>query len=339
LNPQFNQRGFLNLHFLIFLGIILLFILFAAYFFYGLLPSVAGAASQKIQIIKGEGLREISADLRNRSLIKSVSVFKIYSLLSGNAQRFQPGVYELSSAMSVPQIVQTLVAGGKNEVMVTIVEGWTLKDIDGILASAGVVPKGAIVDFPPRKLALVYPFLSEVQSLEGFLFPDTYRFEMNSSPDNVMERLLDNFKSKAWPLLSDSKDWYDRLILASFLEREVPDFDDRQIVAGILLKRLGAKIPLQVDATISYAKCDYGVRTCERIAVSKEDLGISSPYNTYQRLGFTPTPISNPGQSAIKAAVSPKSSNWLYYLSAKETKDTIFARTLEEHNRNKVKYL
>ena len=129
------------------------------------------------------------------------------------------------------------------------------------------------------------------------------------------------------------------MILASFLEREVREFDDRQIVAGILLKRLRVGIPLQVDATISYAKCGGALRSCEEIIVTRNDLALASPYNTYQRLGWTPTPIANPGEAAIKAAVTPRSSPYFYYLSAKETKETVFSKTLEEHNLNRAKYL
>jgi len=319
----------------------LVIILFIAYFFYGLQPNAAASDAKSVQfkIIKGEGLKIISARLSQWSLIKSISVFKFYSLLSGRAQKFQPGVYELSPEMSIPQIMNLLTSSGKNEATVVLQEGMTLKDFDKILSQAGVIKEGTLINFPVKKLASDYQFLNYANSLEGFLFPDTYRFRFDSSPEEVLGRLLDNFKSKAWPLLAEKQNWYDFLIIASFLEREVPDFNDRQIVAGILLNRLKKGMPLQIDATISYAKCNGGFKDCSELAVTKKDLNLSSVYNTYGRLGLTPTPISNPGEAAIKAAVTPQNSPYWYYLSEAKTKETIFSKTLEEHNRNRVKFL
>mgnify|MGYP001588311823 FL=1 len=140
-------------------------------------------------------------------------------------------------------------------------------------------------------------------------------------------------------MLEGRENWYETLILASILEREVPEFEDRQIVAGILLKRIKNIMPLQVDATISYVKCGGAIRECENPRVGRNDLNLSSPYNTYQVLGWPPGPISNPGLPALQAALAPKTSGYLYYLSAAKTGATIFARTLEEHNLNRAKYL
>ena len=339
MNPPNNIRGVVGFRSLISLGTILFFILVAAYFFYGLQPSRAEGGSLQFKIIKGEGFREIGARLSQNSFIKSISVFKLYSILSGRVQKFQPGLYDLSSAMTLPEIIDVLTSGGKNETSVVIPEGSTVKDIDMILAEAGVIERGALINLPLKELTLNHSFLATVNSFEGFFFPDTYRFKFNSSAKEVADRFLENFEAKAWSLLNGQKNWYDLLILSSFLEREVPDFGDRQIVAGIFLKRLRIGMPLQADASISYAKCDGELKDCLEIRVTKKDLAISSPYNTYQRLGWTPTPISNPGQSAIKAAMTPQATSYIYYLSASGTKDTIFSKTLEEHNLNRSKYL
>ncbi len=310
-----------------------------AYFFYGLQPNAANASAVQFKIVKGEGFREIGARLSQMSLIKSISVFKVYSFLSGRVQKFQPGLYEISGSMTLPQIVDILTSGGKNEATITVTEGTTLKDIDATLASAGVLPAGALIDFPIQSLIASHPYLAEVNSLEGFLFPDTYRFEFNSSSSVVVEKFLENFEAKAWSYLQNQKDWYHALILASYLEREVPNFKDRQIVAGILLKRVKNGMPLQIDATISYAKCDGAFSNCPDFNVSVKDLGINSPYNTYKNFGWTPTPIGNPGQNAIQAALTPKTSPYWYYLSASGTNTIIYAKTLNEQNVNRLKYL
>lgn len=344
MNPQLEQGGRLDLRFLFVLGSVLFVILLVGYFFYGLQPvhleEVQVVNPVPFKIVQGESFREIAAHLSSQSLIRSIGVFKIYSAFAGRAQKFQPGVYEISAAMSIPQMVDMLTHGGRNEVVVTIPEGTTLKDIDVILKDAGVFEGGTtLVDYPFAKWSQERPYLADARSLEGFLFPDTYRFKINSSADDVIERFLRTFDDKAWPLLEGNGEWYSRLTLASLLEREVPSFNDRQLVAGILLKRIVLDIPLQVDATIGYAKCGGALKNCPGLSVSRSDLSFSSPYNTYQNLGWTPTPISNPGQSAITAALKPQKSSYLYYLSASATKETLFSRTLEEHNLKRVRYL
>ena len=98
-------------------------------------------------------------------------------------------------------------------------------------------------------------------------------------------------------------------------------------------------MPLQVDATLSYAKCGGLIVGCSGLGVTRSDLTAASPYNTYQRLGRTPTPISNPGQAAIQAATQPKASPYLYYLTTAKTKETLFSKTLDEHNLKRAQYL
>ena len=332
---------------LLLLGGVLFVIVGFAYFFYNLQPASLenGSAYEglgtgiRLRIVKGESFKEIGAHLSQESLIKSIGVFKMYAIVTGKAQKFQPGVYTLSRAMSVPEIVALLTRGGRNEIAVTIPEGSTLRDIDGILAEKGVLQKNALISYSINELKSLYPFLEQISSLEGFLFPDTYRFHIDTSPDVVVRTFLDNFEEKAWPLLSDVGTWYDYLILASFLEREVPSFEDRKLVSGILLRRLQLGMPFQVDATISYAKCGGAIKECENIAVTQNDLTIVSPFNTYRRLGWTPTPIANPGELAMKAALNPTASPYLFYLSARETGETIYAKTFEEHRINRSKYL
>ncbi len=343
------------MRFLFSLSACLILLTGVAYFFYGLQP-VATEFSQNIErareegetregtvvkftIAKGEGFREIGGKLSQADLVRSLSVFKLYALLAGRAQRFQPGVYELSPAMSVPNIVSVLTAGSQGDVLVTIPEGSSLKDIDGILAESGVIRKGALTALRPESFVLEFPLLARVTSLEGVLFPDTYYFTVDSTAESVARRMLENFMRKGMPLVEDETDWYEAVILASLLEREVITFADRQIVAGILLKRIRIGIPLQVDATISYAKCAGSYRECENVKIARSDLGFPSPYNTYTHRGFPPTPIANPGSATLRAAAEPVASPYLYYLSASGTQETIFSRTLDEHNANRARYL
>lgn len=340
----------LDARFMVALGLAIVLLLGLGYFFYSLQPTFAKDTPIEFKISKGESFRSIGARLSQHSLIKSISVFKFYSFLTGRATRFQPGIYELGYGMSVPQIVSHISTGGENEVRVTIPEGSTVKDIDYLLSKAGVLKEGDLENYNIDSLNEKYVFLNhtfnefsvDMSILEGFLFPDTYRFNVDENPEKVVEVMLDNFEEKAWSLLKNRDNWYEDLILASFLEREIPSYEDRRIVAGILTKRNGSGIPLQIDATISYVKCNGAFLGCNKsdLNVVNNDLKtVSSPFNTYMKKGWTPTPISNPGEEAIKASINPKQSPYWYYLSAKDTGETIFSRTLQEHNLNRQRYL
>lgn len=342
-----NKRGNLSVRLLSTLGLVLLVLIFIAYFFYGLqsaamnnggADSVTAAKEIKFQIQKGEGMKEIAKDLSSNALIRSISVFKLYALLTGKAQKFQPGIYNLSTSMSVPEMVQLLTTANSNDIQITITEGMTVKDVRELLVSAGAWKRDQQFTFDMKKLQSEYPFLAASHSLEGFIFPDTYRIALDAPPEKTVRVFLDNFKTKAWSLLESDRDWYHKLVLASLLEREVRTFGDRQIVAGILMRRVKIKMPLQVDATIGYAKCDGLLKNCEFARIARADVAFASPYNTYTQLGWPPTPISNPGEDAIRAARAPRETTYLYYLSAK-TGETLFSKTLDEHNIKRARYM
>jgi UPF0755 protein len=157
----------------------------------------------------------------------------------------------------------------------------------------------------------------------------------------VVGEFTDNFNVKALPLLNaDSKNAQRDLILASILEKEVPSSTDQKLIAGILLKRLAAGMPLDVDATVCYAKLlENPSPAASCYPLTALDFKIDSPYNTYLYRGLPPGPIGNPGVSAIVAAIDPVSSPYWYYLSDPKTGKTIFAKTLDEQTQNRVKYL
>lgn len=334
LRQKFSRRW----RFFTAVGAVLFLIMTVAYFFYGIQP-VFDRRGGSFVVKKGESFRAIGGHLSEGGFIRSIAVFKFYSLVSGKAPFFRPGAYAINGSMSVPEIVNILTRGGAEDISITIQEGVTLKDIDLVLSEAGIIKNGEIENLDPRDFVRDYPFLLGAKSFEGFFFPDTYRFLEDSDPRKVVIRFLDVFKGKAWPILENKTSFYEKLIVASYLEREVPIFNDRRVVAGIIEKRIFRNMPLQIDATVAYAKCNGRFLTCENVLVNKEDLSMKSLYNTYQSKGLTPTPIANPGVSAIKAAVSPESSPYLFYLSAKETGETIFSKTLEEHSKNKKKHL
>lgn len=263
---------------------------------------------------KGEGAKEISIHLKEQGLIRYASFFKVYALVQDQAEKLQAGEYELSPGMAIPEIVNKLASGDRIKKMITIIEGWTVKDIANYLEVEELDP-----------------------SLEGYLFPDTYEISPEDEIEEIVEKMLDNFDKKLTSELreeisSQGKTVHEIVIMASLLEKEVRTFEDKKIVAGVLWKRLEWDIPLQVDATIVYIT---GRKTTK---ILKEELQIDSPYNTYKYKGLPLGPISNPGLESILAAIYPQESQYFYYLSTPEG-ETIFSRTLKEHNEAKVKYL
>ncbi len=303
-----------------------LLVFFAVAFVFYLRPVGVGG-EQTFAIARGEKFSSITARLKSAELVRSQSALKIFSFLTGSAWRLKPGSYNLAPTMSVPEILMALVAGEK-EIEATIPEGSTIYDIDALLTEKNILPLGVLINYA-----------SSTSELEGRLFPDTYRFFLNSSPAEVVQKFKNNFAAKAAPLLTAAKTPTSTLILASLLEREVPDYEDRRVVAGILLKRLAERIPLQVDATICYAKEIKAGYNVPCLPFTDIDFKIDLAYNTYLYKGWPPSPIGNPGLHAIKAALAPKASDYWYYLSDPVSKRTIFSKTLDEHSRNKVKYL
>lgn len=296
---------------------------------------------REFEVQKGAELGAIARALENVQLIRSAWSFKTYAIISGGAHTIKPGSYILRASDNAIAILEQL-SQGPMASAVRIIEGDTVGDIDWRLASVGVTPRGAIIGEIPKNFIKAYPWLAKKKSLEGFLFPDTYYFAPKSDPKKVVRKMLDNFAQKAWPLLSAKGDaWYDELNIAAMIEKEIPHDrpEDRVIVSGIIAHRLEIGMGLQIDATILYAKCDGAPRNCIDAQLRRADFAIDSPYNTYIHAGLPPTPIGNPGEDAIKAALAPPKTDYLYYLSNPKTNETIFSKTFEEHDTQRAKYL
>ncbi len=296
----------------------------------------ADASKIDFQIQAGEKFGSIVADLKTKNLISSSLSFEILALLEGKAGEFKPGDYELDAGLSGWNIIGILTAGGQKEVSVVIPEGSDLAEIDAILGEARILRSGALINYQNNILGG-----SSGQNLEGYLFPDTYNFFIGSNVDMVVGKFLSNFNQKALAALSqDKNNLKENLILASLIEKEAADYQSRVIIAGILKKRLENHMPLQIDATICYVKEQVlGIPYKNCYPIKTSDLKIQSPYNTYLNTGLPPAPISNPGLSAIEAAINPKSSPYWYYLSDPKTGKIIFAENYAEQQKNELKYL
>lgn len=299
----------------------------------------------EFQIEKGENLSFVINRLEALGLVRNELLVKAYILFSGIDESIKPGTYLIGPEYSVRGIFMRFAEG--SDVEVRIFEGWTSKDIAEALEENNVIKKAD--EF--LKLAKSfdnsdgrYKFLSPKKGvdLEGYLFPDTYKFE-RGSPAAAVETMLDNFNEKVYSrYLKSPEELRNVLIMASMLEREVQTEDDMRLVSGILWKRFESEIPLQVDATLVYIKCvlmtdtDKVDPTCRQL--TNGDKNLDSLYNIYLYKGLPPGPISNPGIRAIDAALNPIESQYWYYLSSRLDGRTIFSETLDEHNSNRVIY-
>jgi UPF0755 protein len=306
-------------------------------------------------IEKGAGSKEISVALEKNGLINWGPAFRFFAMISGASKNLKAGTYYFSASMNIPEIVRKLKRGDIAREGITIPEGWDLKDIGLALESDGLFDKNQFwvaAGYPDYNFVVdpqvqtvedfsaYYDFFSDkpkVAGLEGYIFPDTYDVARVDGVNAFIKKTLDNFGQKLTPemraeIKRQKKTVFDIVAMASLIEKEVRTSEDKKIVSGLLWKRMAAKMPLQVDATIAYIK---GSTTTE---ISILDTKIDSPYNTYKYLGLPQGPICSPGLDSIIAAIYPKSSPYWYYLSTPEGK-TIFSRTLDEHNIARAKYL
>ncbi|MFA6354125.1 MAG: endolytic transglycosylase MltG [Candidatus Paceibacterota bacterium] len=304
-------------------------LIFSVYLSHGLSSPQKNTTVKNFFIISGDSSVEIANHLETQGLIRSSFAFNIFGFITGQSSRIKPGRYELSSDLGGSKIMKILVSGGFGEIRAVIPEGLSVYEIDKILSDQKIIKRGELIAFNSRS------------PVEGRLFPDTYRFSINSKINDVVDVLLENFKEKAEPILNqDPKNFEKNLILASLVEDEVPGSEDQRVVAGIIKKRLATNMRFQIDATVCYSKRQKDPqKDVPCYPLTSLDLKINSPYNTYLNVGWPPGPIGSPGVSAISAALKPKNSPFWFYISDPVTKKTIFARTLDEHNANVSIYL
>lgn len=324
----------------IILLILILTILSVIFIWQGVYQSKNRNSNESVVFLleRGEGSKEIALNLEGEGLIWWGSLFRAYVLVRGISKNLQAGAYELSLSMNIPEIVDKFVSGETIKIKVTIPEGFSLKQVEEELTLE--LKRNIIFNFNTVDFKKDFQFLNDAPagaSLEGFLFPDTYLIDPIISEEEIIGVFLENFDRKLTAELKEeikkqNKTIFEIITMASLLEKEVKTREDKEIVSGILWKRIKIGMPLQVDATISYITGESTTK------ISKEETEIDSPYNTYKYLGLPKGPICNPGIESIEAAIYPKESPYWFYLSTPDGK-TIFSKTLAEHNIAKAKYL
>jgi UPF0755 protein len=292
--------------------------------------------------------------LREAGVLRFPTTFRIRLRMSGRA--IAEGRYELSPHLSVWSLERVVTTTKPlRERTVRMLEGWTILDIASYLEREGLGTQGEVITLtgepgkvatrseePFGEVALFQDFgfldaRPEGVSLEGYLFPDTYRIYEDASLKDILRRMLENFDRRITPELRVELEeaghtMHEVVTMASIIESEISNYEDRAIAAGILWKRRSSGFPLQIDSSVNYITGKHDP------SVARTDTTIDSPYNTYRYPGLPLGPISNPGLDAFLAALRPTASPYWYFLTTEEG-DTIFSRSFDEHNANIVRYL
>lgn len=282
------------------------------------------SAPQTIMVERGQGLKTIARDLEERGIISSRWVFKLGVLATGLRGELKAGEYELAPQMSMQAIASQMAAGRVVQHAVQVIEGQTVLQVKALLEAEPLLV-GEVGALP----------------LEGALEPDTYYFTRGDSRRSLLERMktertqvLDALWAKR-PAGFVLKDKNELLVLASIVEKETGIAHERAKVAGVFFNRLRLGMKLQSDPTALYVVSNRTGQLGR--ALTRNDLQVASPYNTYYTAGLPPAPIAIPSRASLEAVLAPEKHDFIYFV-ADGTGGHVFAKTLDEHNRNVAKW-
>lgn len=331
ISPQYKS---FNLAAYVLIGIFVCFIATAIILIYW--PQNDIDSKVKVTIPEGASLTYITDILVEKEIVTNKQMFVIATQLMGYSNRIPAGMFALQDANNNRSIVKQLVSNNQAMIRVTILEGWTIKEVSQNLGESLGLSSEII-----SSLCYDQQFLNELgikaNSLEGYLFPDTYLFlEIEDDPKEILKQIVNEFNTVFNDNLIERANEIgfsvnEILTIASIIEGEAIFDSEREIISAVYHNRLNVRMPLQADPTIQYI-IDDGPRR-----LSLEDLKIESPYNTYLHQGLPPGPISNPGRASILAALYPDDNDYLFFVARGDGYHT-FTRTIEEHNRAKQEF-
>ncbi|MFO0955244.1 MAG: endolytic transglycosylase MltG [Candidatus Saccharibacteria bacterium] len=345
-----KRKRAMKLGFLGLVALLLAVVSFGIWLSYSINVPVSNSTNSTLVTIKqGMSVDEISRELASKQIIRDAFAFRLYARIGPARGQLKPGPYQLKPSMSTVEIIDYLAAGKLASRQVTIAEGKTIQQISETLAADS--------DFAGKNFATVATTQPDAQRLlialgapagtanpEGLFAPDSYTVLKTDGADVLAAKMLKNFEDSALPLLTQAKGAltctphpytakltpYQRLTLASMVEKEASRSEDRAAIAGVFYNRLAASLRLESDPTINYV-------TGKTVPTAK-DLTIDSPYNTYKARGLPPTPTNNPSLDAITSTICATSNDYIYFIGGKDKK-VYFAKTYAEHMQNIEKYL
>ena len=286
-----------------------------------------------VSIPEGAGMKTISEILKEDGVISYPFFFRLRAS-SGN-YLIQQGRHILNRSMSYNEILNKLTlapdAGYDNIYKVLIPEGYEIRDIVKTLSEDGLIDEEVFYD-ELENGDFDYPFIDDIKRdenrLEGYLFPATYEIQKGESEHAIIDKMLKKFSETALPLYeaADTNYSLDEIItMASLVEREAANNDERPIVASVFYNRLDADMTLSSCATVQYILKE------RKPVLSIEDTKIKSPYNTYREKGLPPGPIASPGEESIKAALNPAETDYYYFAAKSDGSGNVFSKTGDEH--------
>lgn len=298
-----------------------------------LTPPSSSSKRIHVTIVHGARTGDVALALQHAGVIRNATAFALYAYATGDAHHFRAGTYRISPSQSPAEIIEILKRGIQEPegIVVTIPEGYTVRQIAAVLQQRGVIVRSTDFEELAHKpeARVVTPFPLPSSGLEGYLWPDTYRFMPNTAPERVAQAMVDVFARRfsapyAEEMRRDRYSLHRVVTIASLIEREARVDGDRARISGVIENRLRRGMRLQIDATVLYAMGYHKSRVLFR------DLKTSSPYNTYMHKGLPPGPIASPGLPSLLAALRPERNDYLYYVAAPDGSH-VFTRTPTEH--------
>jgi UPF0755 protein len=308
---------------------LLSFLLTAVWVHHALQPVNKKGENQNFVVEEGATLKQVAVDLENADIIRSNTLFRLAGRLMGHDHHIKTGEYRLNGAMPPLQILETLKEGRIITHSITIPEGFNLEQIADLLEQKGLSNKASFLE-QARDGSLIARLGLSGDTLEGYLYPDTYRFQRNVTAGKIIDVMVKRFRDIITPLearINDSGMTLEQVItLASIVEKETGCPEERPMISRVFLNRLEKNMRLESDPTVIYGISNFNGN------LTKRDLKTKTPYNTYIIRGLPPGPIASPGLAAISAVLNPVEGNYYYFVS-KNNGTHYFSKTLKEHNR------
>jgi UPF0755 protein len=301
----------------------------AAYVVYAPIGPAAGTSDQNasyVDIAPGTGSQAMAAQLERAGVLRSRFAFDLLRAVKGG--KLIAGEYRFNHPAPATEVYARIARGDVYTIALTIPEGYNIFDIAQAVQTAGLGSRDAFLAAARSQTALIVDLAPHAPSLEGYLFPDTYRFARHVAANDIVASMVNRFRKIAAQLqLAGDPDPNRIVILASLVEKEVSQDSERPLVAGVFYNRLNRDMPLQTDPSVIYAAL---LENRYRGTIYASDLQSQSPYNTYRHTGLPPGPICNPGIAALKAALAPANTDFLYFVADAQGHSR-FSSTLKEH--------
>jgi UPF0755 protein len=293
--------------------------------------------SKVITIQSGDGFRDIARVLEENGIVRDRRSFYLLARIEGAIPKVKAGEYEMNTRMTPKMVLSKMVQGDVIKYPITVPEGFNLFQIGEVLHQSKVCNKKFFLE-KVKDFSLIASLGLEVDNLEGYLFPDTYNFPKGLGAELAIRQMVARFKTVYASLAKRAEQLglsrKDVVTLASMIEKEAADDQERRLISAVFHNRLQRGMALQSDPTAV-----YGVKTKEakNERITKQDLLRKTPYNTYQFIGLPKGPIANPGLKSLYAVLYPADVSYLYFVS-KNDRTHYFSSTLSEHNRAVAKY-